>query len=475
MDCDVLALDHRNYEVLVGLEEEFLIIHQNGTLVKAADELMKQAANILEDNKRLDIVRLKIRALDAEPNPAQIEYVTLPLPPQELRAAIVAGRELLTDAAKKLNVKILAQSMHPIQSDPHPMCGTHINVSVRRRGNLMSVEDMAAVYNYLWNYLPELWALSANSRYYLGNLTEVFSNRYLRSGVLKSNESARIIVPRKAKAALIPLHDYYGQDRVSLRIASEQDERQVITNRTGNRLVDITPRGPYTNIDQDKEQSPILNRIEIRIFDVQQKVGNLLNLANLCCASALGAVSSKIAINLDPHHKENIQRAVLMGRRGSLIKNGREVPTSQSIAEWNSKTSKFQHILGVNVNPQLLAEESIFLQKNLPVSFETKPIEILRQQGKKFVFVQFYNSVNVVDQRGQKYNIRPKSKVQGILGVQYKLDYKEQIPNMVTHFERIHVINILDLQGLKIPLTKKDKIITALNEEEVINQRILGN
>jgi len=469
-----LALSQQNYEVLVGLEEEFLIIHQNGTLVKAADELMKQAANILEDNRRLDNVRLKIRALDAEPNPAQIEYVTLPLPPKELRAGIVAGRELLTDAARRLNVKILAQSMHPIQSDPHPMCGTHINVSVKQKGSLMSVEDMAAVHNYLWNYLPELWALSANSRFYLGNLTDVFSNRYLRTGILKPNESARITVPRKAKAALVPLHDYYGQDRFSLRIASGHDEKQVITNRTGNRLVDITPRGPYTNIDQDKEQSPILNRIEVRMFDVQQKVGNLLNLAYLCCASALYAVSSKKAINLDPHHKENIQRAVLMGRRGTLIKNGREVQISQSIAEWHRETSKFQHMLGIKVKPQLLSDEGTLMQKDLPVFFETRPIEILRQQGKKFVIVQFNKSVNVVDHRSQKYNIRPKSKVQGVLGVQYKLDYKEQIPNMVTHFRSIHVINILDVQGLKIPLTPKDVIITALNEEAVRNQRISG-
>ncbi|MFX0172813.1 MAG: hypothetical protein ACFE9L_12925 [Candidatus Hodarchaeota archaeon] len=468
-----MASDHWNYEVLVGLEKEFLIIHQNGTLVKTADELVKQAAHILENNKRLDIVRLKIRALDTEPIPAQIEYVTLPLPPKELRSAIIAGRELLTDAVKKLNVKILVQSMHLIQSDPHPMCGTHINVSVKQKGSLMSVEDMVAVHNYLWNYLLELWALSANSRYYLGNFTDVFSNRYLRSGVLRPNESARIIVPRKTKASLIPLQDYYGQDRVSLRIASGQDEQQGITNRTGNRLVDITPRGPYTNIDQDKEQSPILNLIEIRIFDVQQKVGSLLNLAYLCCASALSAVSSKKVISLDPHHKENIQRAVLMGIKGTLIKNGREVPISQSIADWIKETSKFQHMLGTMVKPQLLAEEH--MQKDLPISFETRPIEILCQQGKKFVIVQFYNSVNVVDQRGQKYNIRPKSKVQGVLGVQYKLGYKEQIPNLATHFERIHVINILDLQGLKIPLTKKDKIITALNEEEVINQRIIGN
>ncbi|MFX0182698.1 MAG: hypothetical protein ACFE95_06395, partial [Candidatus Hodarchaeota archaeon] len=380
----------------------------------------------------------------------------------------------LTDAARKLNVKILAQSIHPIQSDPHPMCGTHINVSVKQKGSLMSVEDIAAVYNYLWNYLPELWALSADSRYYLGNLTDVFSNRYLRSGVLKPNESARIIVPRKAKAALIPLHDYYGQDRVSLRIASEQDEKQVITNRTGNRLVDITPRGPYTNIDQDNEQSPILNRIEVRIFDVQQKVGNLLNLAYLCCASSMCAAASKKTIHLDSHHKENIQRAVLMGRRGTLIKNGREVPISQSISEWHRETLKYQHMLGIKVKPQLLLNENTFMQKDLPVFFETRPIEILRQQGKKFSIVKFNKSVNVVDHRGQKYNIKPKSKVQGVLGVQYKLNYTEQIPNMVTHFKSIHVINILDVQGLKIPLTSKDSIITALNEEEVRNQRISG-
>ena len=57
----------KDYQVLCGIEEEFLIINKDGTLVKAADELMVRAAEILErDNKRLDFLQLKIRGLDAQ-------------------------------------------------------------------------------------------------------------------------------------------------------------------------------------------------------------------------------------------------------------------------------------------------------------------------------------------------------------------------------------------------------------------------
>ncbi|MFX0184128.1 MAG: hypothetical protein ACFE95_13680, partial [Candidatus Hodarchaeota archaeon] len=62
-----------NYNVLCGIEEEFLIVNKEGTLVNAADDCMVQAAELLErDNKRLDFLQLKIRGLDAEPSPTQI-------------------------------------------------------------------------------------------------------------------------------------------------------------------------------------------------------------------------------------------------------------------------------------------------------------------------------------------------------------------------------------------------------------------
>ncbi|MFW9783936.1 MAG: hypothetical protein ACFFFB_16745, partial [Candidatus Heimdallarchaeota archaeon] len=145
---------YNEFQVLCGIEEEFLIINKNGNLTEVADDLMVKSAEILEnDTNFLNSLQVKIRGLDAEPSPTQIEYVTLPLPPDSLKEAIIDGRKLLTDAAKKLGVKILSSSLHPIQSDPHPIAGTHINVSVQRKGSLMTPEEMKAVYNYLWNYL----------------------------------------------------------------------------------------------------------------------------------------------------------------------------------------------------------------------------------------------------------------------------------------------------------------------------------
>lgn len=64
-----------NYQVLCGIEEEFFIINKDGTLAEVADDLMVKSAEILEkDQDLLDSLRIKIRSLDAEPSPAQIEY-----------------------------------------------------------------------------------------------------------------------------------------------------------------------------------------------------------------------------------------------------------------------------------------------------------------------------------------------------------------------------------------------------------------
>ncbi|MFX1534139.1 MAG: hypothetical protein ACFFDI_07890, partial [Promethearchaeota archaeon] len=58
------------YQVLCGIEEEFLIINKDGTLKNAADDVMLKAAEVLErDNKRLRSLQVKIRALEAEPSP----------------------------------------------------------------------------------------------------------------------------------------------------------------------------------------------------------------------------------------------------------------------------------------------------------------------------------------------------------------------------------------------------------------------
>ncbi|MHA2498781.1 MAG: hypothetical protein ACXAEL_04355, partial [Candidatus Hodarchaeales archaeon] len=91
----------REYRVMCGIEEEFLLINEDGSLAQQADDAMLAAAEILRgDQKRLAQLRLKIRALDPEPSRAQIEYTTLPAPPTSIRDFVTEGRQLISDAAQ---------------------------------------------------------------------------------------------------------------------------------------------------------------------------------------------------------------------------------------------------------------------------------------------------------------------------------------------------------------------------------------
>ncbi len=463
-----------SYQVLCGIEEEFLIINnKNGTLVNAADDLMVRAAEILErDNRRLDFLQLKIRGLDAEPSPSQIEYVTLPLPPKDIAEAVVAGRKLLADAANQLEYKLFSQSLHPIQSDPHPMCGTHINVSVQRKGGFMNVEELAAVHDYLWNYLPELIALSANSPVYQGSRTNIASNRINNSTVLKPNGSAQIQIPQRT-AALVPMQ-YYGRMRYTLRLAGEA-VKKVITNPRGERLVDITPRGPLTNIGEDEDSSLMTNRVEVRIFDIQQDHEYLLDLAYLCCVSALHAIYLHNTGDITPdlNHRTNVERAVYNGMKAYLIRNkSEEESIEKSVTRWVSETEKYQEMLGVKIQ-SLPKRISDYDQAELEADFKTKKIEELRQQGKIYAVVQLNKSRTITDKRGRKYGISRGTQVQGILSVDYELTYQEK-DGIVTNFDGIRIINTLDVQGIKIPLVNRDRILTALSRSDHLSRSLFG-
>ena len=463
----------RDYQVLCGIEEEFLIINKDGTLVSAADELMVRAADILErDSKRLDFLQLKIRGLDAEPSPSQIEYVTLPLPPKDIAEAVEAGRKLLSDAANQLGYRIFSQSLHPIQSDPHPMCGTHINVSVQRKGGFMNVEELAAVHDYLWNYLPELIALSTNSPIFQGSRTNIASNRINHSTVLKPNGSSQIQIPKRT-AALVPMQ-YYGRMRYTLRLAGV-NVRKVVTNPRGERLVDITPRGPLTNIGDDEDSSLMTNRVEVRIFDVQQDHEYLLDLAYLCCVSALYAIylHKTGEITLDPNHRTNVERAVYNGTDARLIRNkSKDESIEESVARWINETEKYQEILGIKIST-LPRSKTEFYQDELQVEFKTRKIEELRQQGKVYAVVQLNKSRTITDQRGRKYGVSRGTQVQGILSVDYKLSFQEK-NGIVTNFQGIRITNTLDIQGIKIPLVAKDRILVALSRSEYLSRSLLS-
>ena len=466
------------YQVLCGIEEEFLLIDNDGTLIEAADQIMKTAANIIDNNPDLlDALRVKIRSLDAEPNPAQIEYVTLPIELEQVESAVRAGRQLLIDAAKELGVKLFAQSLHPIQSDPHPIVGTHLNVSVQKPGSLMKSEHLKAVNNYLWNYLPEIIGTTANSPIYQGKENNVASNRCSNSTVLKSNGFAQIQVPED-KPALIPMR-YYGRMRYQLKIGRGEDEfsKKVIANERGERLVDITPRGPFTNIDDDKDEAPSRNRVEIRVIDVQQEIQDLLDMAYLCCASALHAIylDKTGEIKPDPYHKENMENAIANGHTARFRTDTRnEVPLEESLRSWLNDISKYEEYLGVNIKN--LPEDKLQrppVQKQLEVDYKTRKIEKIRQQGNEYAIAVLNSNRIVTDDRGEKYKVAADRKIQGKLSTQYKFNYEEK-DGIVQSFNEITVINILEVQGLSIPLEPGDKILRVRTRSEDIIDRLLG-
>ncbi|MBD3256595.1 MAG: hypothetical protein GF383_15995 [Candidatus Lokiarchaeota archaeon] len=467
-----------DYQVLCGLEEEFLIIKEDGILVEAADQLMMKSADILEKNQNLlDSLKIKIRSLDAEPSPSQIEYVTLPLKPSMLEEAVKAGRELLINAAKELGVKILAQSLHPIQSDPNPIVGTHINISVQKKGMLMKPKEIQVVYNYLWNYLPEIIGITANSPVYRGNVTNIASNRCANSNVLKPNGPAQIQVPED-KPALVPMR-YYGRMRYTLKIGSGEDEfsTKVISNTRGERLVDIAARGPFTNIGDDKDESPTRNRVEIRVVDVQQDIDDLLDIAYLCCASGLHAIylHKTGQIKIDNYHKTNLENAIANGMKARLKReDGFEESVQESVKRWIEEIQKYQEYLGIKIKN--LTEKKFQLeplQKELNIEYQTRKIEKLRQQGKNRAIVELKEPRIVTDNNGNRYKVEGGSRIRGVLSTNYNLDYDEA-DGIVTNFKSIKIVNTLDVQNISIPLKPGDRVVNVLTETESLIDRLFG-
>ena len=466
------------YTLLCGIEEEFLLISKDGTLAPLADNVMRQAAGILrQDPDRLRSLRLKIRALDPEPSRTQIEYVTLPVKPDALKDCIVEGRKLLVDAARELGGKVLAHSMHPIQSAPNPLVGVHINVSARKGGEntFMIPEEMLLVYNHLWQHLPEFIALSANTPIYRGRQNNVSSNRIANSRVLETNAFGRLEIP-KDRPQLVQAR-YYGRLRYSFRIGTTMDKRRVIANPAGNRLVDITPRGPSTNIDHDQDESPVRNRVETRIFDVQPRIEALLDLAYITCGLTLEALelNDPKAIRPDPYHVENKQRAIRWGLDAIFVKNGRQISARESVLEMLERTKPHREVLNLELKSSLSSAEPEIIQKEgLKIRSNTPPFEELRNRGIDILFIRTGSPRVAVDQRsGRNYRVKRGTRLMGRLSANFQLTPTEEA-GLVIAFRDIKIINTLEINGTSLPLQAEDQIERALSEEEYILSRFLG-
>lgn len=337
-----------------------------------------------------------------------------------------------------------------------------------------------AVNNYLWNYLPEIVAATSNSPVYLGRQTGVVSNRYLHSTVLKPNGPARIELPDD-RPALVPMQ-YYGRRRYRLKIGTGDDvfSQKVMANLKGSRLVDITPRGPSTNIVDDKDDSPVRNRVEVRVIDMQQEVSDLLDVAYLICSSALHAVEldETGTMHLDRHHDSNLKEAFTKGSNAVFKRDGGgEEGAKESIAAWVRETAPARDYLGVKIGP---LESSGDLRKphlgcRPSVAYNTPEIDKLRKRG-TLVVVKLGRARIVSDTSGRQYKVKAGTSIDGTLSVDYSLSYEEdEDDGLVTCFKSLDVTNTLDVRGLLIPLEAGDEVVRVIEESDYLLNRLLGS
>ncbi|MFW9914965.1 MAG: glutamate-cysteine ligase family protein [Candidatus Thorarchaeota archaeon] len=468
----------REYRVLCGIEEEFLLINEDGSLAQQADDTMLAAAEMLRgDQKRLARLRLKIRALDPEPSRAQIEYTTLPTPPTSIRDFVIEGRRLISDAAQAAGCLAFCQSLHSFESRPNPMAGTHINVSVRRQERLMTPEEQVMVYNHCWNHLPELIAASANSPIIFGQETGIISNRIARSRVLRRNPVATLQIPEK-QSQLVQ-QSYYGRLRYALKIGSDETEPLVIMNSQGNRLTDITARGPYTNIDQDRDETPLRNRVEIRIFDVQTDSERLVDLCYLCCGLALHATSclgEGLEIKPDPYHDENIKRAVRDGLDATLVTLNGTISARKSINELAEEIQPYLRLMGVRFIGSLARSPPTISQRS-PTALrrEMQTFERLYRSARRYLIVRTGRQRTAMDPRtGQRYSVPNRTRLFGTLQARHRMKLEKGEYGLIKNFKEADPAYYLVVKGVPILMDQRDSVETAMTEEEYVRARIMG-
>ncbi|MFW9906156.1 MAG: hypothetical protein ACFFFH_17685, partial [Candidatus Thorarchaeota archaeon] len=131
-----------------------------------------------------------------------------------------------------------------------------------------------------------------------------------------------------------------------------------------------------------------------------------------------------------------------------------------------------QEMLGIKIRnlPNIRTD---YRQGELEVSFTTREIEELRQQGRVYTVVQLNKSRTITGPRGRKYGISRGTQVQGKLSADFRLTYQEK-DNIVTNFQGITVTNTLDVQGLRIPLDNNDRILGALSRSDYLSRSLFG-
>ncbi len=455
------------YEIKIGIEEEVFIVNKKGFLSPFSEELVSTLIKMIgEENQLLENARRWLLGLQWEPNPSQIEYVTRAVKYWKVKDAIKFGRKLLGQAAKKISHRIFLGSMHPIQSDPLPINGTHINISFKPvNKKKISKELLTYVFNHVRNHIPEIIAMTANTPLMGGKPSGYASSRLAFSRVLKPSNFAVVkrkpvtVIPREMRS-----FTRYGVLFEKLK----KYKARIITNPLGVRLLDITPRGPDTNIVEDMRTSVSTSRIEIRVIDNQITEEYLSDIVKILLALSVEAI-----FKFEKEEKVT-ERKKLLRNRDRAIKNGTAaifinddgttINARESIIKLMERISPFLDALNLKLETKLelgIPEIEVFGSPDIIDEYEA--LSELENKGKICVDVRLEGKRLCKTLFGEAVEIGEMKKVSGLLFPEYQCTWTYTGNGLIRNFNKIIVKHWLATKNGYIPIFKNDKIERCRN------------
>jgi len=434
----VLKID--DIDIKIGLEEEIFLTNSKGFLLPYSEHVSSILISLLRKNEKLlEKAQYYLFGLQWEPNPSQIEYVTRPLSIDHLRDAIIFSRELIAKAVSEIEGKIYIGSAHPVQSTPYPLNGVHISISIKRKNKKRpTIKALQYIHNHIRNHLPELIALSANSPICRGEYTGYVSSRLYYSRVLSP---ANYAVIKRIPISFVPRQKRSIFRYIVLFGKKKTKEAKIIAHDDGLRLLDITPRGPLTNIIEDIAKRDNESRIEIRAIDVQSSEDYIMDIVKIIIGLSLEALDKMLrgeVIRERENLMENRQRAIKDGINAVFINKEKEIIAQESILTMIERIEKYLDLLDLKLTTPL--------RRGIPeIEFYGLP-EIVDENPKLFELIKKGRVIIGLKCKDEKryYPIMPydakvanHEDLEGILFADYDLEWFESPRNIIRRFTKI--------------------------------------
>ena len=417
----------------------------------------------MRKNIDIDILKSFIYGIQWEPHPAQLEIVTQPLNHILIDKAIRFARKYIASVAKRKNIKIYSGSVHPIQSNPFPINGTHISISIypkRRRG--MPRKFLTYVHNNIRRHLPELIALTANSPIIAGGFSGFVSSRLVYSRVLRPSNYAVIkrskatIIPREKRALLKYAFTFTGRKKY---------EHKVVVNEVGLRFLDVTPRGPFTNIIEDCWSNPKVSRVEARFLDNPSNTDYMMDITYILLGLALEAIDMLLKSERIPEPEnlcENRRRAIKHGINAMFVSDGKIIPAKDRVLEMLDRVSYYLDMLNIRLRTSIARGIPEIEYYGTPI-IQTTNESILKniRAGRVLMKIELGENRYLITTSGEKVILPRKTKIFGLVFPEYRLGWAEDEDNIVSRFTKIETYYWVLTQNGYVKLGEEDKVLLA--------------